>query len=95
MTTRWGGRMRQKVVWFLLGVLVESLFVVSAYPTNGGIQYGAPAIQRILGENYTTYVLYPKDGLPLSPQFLKQIIPKLVEKSAPNAKWHICRSRTS
>ncbi len=89
MTTLWGGRMRQKVVWFILGVLVGSLFVASAYPTNGSVRYGTPAIQRIPGENYTAYLLYPKNGLPLSPQFLKQTIPKLVEKSAPNAKWHV------
>ncbi|WP_297475158.1 hypothetical protein [Thermococcus sp.] len=81
--------MRQKVVWFILGVLVGSLFVASAYPTNGSVRYGTPAIQRIPGENYTAYLLYPKNGLPLSPQFLKQTIPKLVEKSAPNAKWHV------
>ena len=81
--------MRQKVVWFILGVLVGSLFVVSAYPTNESVQYGAPTIQRIPSENYTTYVLYSKNGLPISQQFLKQTIPKLVEKSAPNAKWHV------
>ncbi len=81
--------MRQKVVWFILGVLVGSLFVVSAYPTNGKAQYSVPAIQRISGQNYTTYLLYPKNGLPLSPEFLKRTIPKLVEKSASNTKWHV------
>ncbi|ASJ00303.1 hypothetical protein [Thermococcus gorgonarius] len=80
--------MRQKVVWFILGVLVGSLFVVSAYPMNGSVQYSAPTIQRIPGENYTTYLLYPKNGLPISAQFLKETIPKLLEKSAPNAKLH-------
>ena len=30
--------MRQKVIWFVIGVLVGSLFVISAYPTNGNIK---------------------------------------------------------
>ncbi|MBP1910866.1 hypothetical protein [Thermococcus stetteri] len=81
--------MQREMVWFILGVLVGSLFFVSAYPTDREIQYSAPVIQKIAGSNYTAYVLYPKNGLPLSPQFLKQTIPRLVEKSAPNAKWHV------
>ncbi len=81
--------MRQKVVWFILGVLVGTLFVVSAYSSSESVQYAVPAIQRIPEQNYTIYLLYPKNGLPISQDFLKETVPKLVEKSAPNAKWHV------
>ncbi|WP_297437744.1 hypothetical protein [Thermococcus sp.] len=47
--------MRQKVVWFVLGVLVGSLFVVSAYPTNSSVQYSVPVVQKI---NNTVPVYY-------------------------------------
>ncbi len=39
--------MRQKVVWLTLGVLIGSLFVVSAYPTNGSSRHTVPVFQRI------------------------------------------------
>ncbi|WP_297073749.1 hypothetical protein [Thermococcus sp.] len=52
--------MRQKVVWFILGVLVGSLFVVSAYPTNGNIK------STNLGEkiNNTVPVYYIGSDIP-------------------------------
>ncbi|WP_297510849.1 hypothetical protein [Thermococcus sp.] len=72
----------------MLGVLLGSLLIASTYPTKESVQYGTPAIQKVAGENYTAYILYPKKGLPISTQFLKETIPKLVEKSAPNAKLY-------
>ncbi|MDI3474755.1 MAG: hypothetical protein PWQ79_1206 [Thermococcaceae archaeon] len=81
--------MRQKMVWFILGVLVGSLFVVSAYPTGREVQYGVPTVQKIAGNNYTAYILYSKEGLPLDPKVLKNRVQQLVEESAPKAKWHV------
>ena len=60
MTTRWGARMRQKVGWFILGVLVVSLFVVSAYPTNGSAQSTNP-VEKI---NNTVPVYYIGSSIP-------------------------------
>ena len=40
-------RMRQKVVWSILGILLGSLFVVFAYQSGGNIHSSAPAVQRI------------------------------------------------
>ncbi|WP_457750898.1 hypothetical protein [Thermococcus sp.] len=81
--------MRQKVVWFVLGVLVGSLFVVSAYPTGGNVQYVTPAVQRIPGSNYTTLLLYTPNGLPLNVKEVQKAVQEFVLKSAPNAKWHV------
>jgi len=39
--------MGQKVVWFVLGILLVSLFFVSAYSAGENIHPGAPAVQRI------------------------------------------------
>ncbi|WP_457750806.1 hypothetical protein [Thermococcus sp.] len=60
--------MRQKVVWFILGVLVGSLFVVSAHPTGSeasgsNIQHTTLGIQKInnkvpvyyIGETFPEY----------------------------------------
>ncbi|BAD85497.1 hypothetical protein TK1308 [Thermococcus kodakarensis KOD1] len=81
--------MRQKMVWFLLGVLVGSLFVASAYPTNESVQYSIPAIQKITESNYTAYLLYSENSFPLDSDVLKSTVQTLVEESAPNAKWHV------
>ena len=80
--------MRQKVVWFILGVLVGSLFVVSAYPTGNNVQYVAPAVQNLPGSDYTTLLLYTPNGLPLNVKEVQKVVQELVLKSAPNAKWH-------
>ncbi|MCD6373332.1 MAG: hypothetical protein J7L37_07305 [Thermococcus sp.] len=81
--------MRQKVVWFILGVLVGSLFVVSAYPTENNVQYVAPAVQKIPGKDYTTLLLYTPDGLPLNVKEVQKAVQGFVLKSAPNAKWYV------
>ncbi|NJF24483.1 hypothetical protein [Thermococcus sp. Bubb.Bath] len=80
--------MRQKIVWFVLGVLIGSLFVVAAYPTSRAVQYGVPTVQKIDGSNYTAYLLYNEEGLPLNTDVLKNTVQKLAEESTPNAKWH-------
>ncbi|WP_297465447.1 hypothetical protein [Thermococcus sp.] len=80
--------MRQKVVWFVLGVLVGSLFVVSAYPAGNDVQYAAPAVQKIPGEDYTTLLIYTPNGLPLNVENVQKAAQEFVLKSAPNAKWH-------
>ncbi|WP_297523164.1 hypothetical protein [Thermococcus sp.] len=79
--------MRQRVVWFVLGVLIGSLFVVSAYPNDKGVQYGVPAVQEIAGENYTAYIFYSKSGLPIDRGELVKKIDTLLNATAPNAKW--------
>jgi len=80
--------MRGKAVWFVLGVLVGSLFVVSAYPMNNSVQYVAPAVQTIPGKGYTTMILNSPNGLPLNVKDVQQVVQKFIVKSAPNAKWH-------
>ncbi|ANF21824.1 hypothetical protein [Thermococcus piezophilus] len=80
--------MRQKVVWFILGVLVGGLFVVSTYLSNGNIQYVAPAVQKIPGNNYTTLLLYSPNGLPLNVKNVQKAVQQFVVKNAPKAKWH-------
>ena len=79
--------MRQRVVWFVLGVLIGSLFVVSAYPNDKGVQYGVPAVQEIAGKNYTAYIFYSKSGLPIDKGELVKKIGTLLNATAPNAKW--------
>gem|GEM_PF-2243279 len=86
--------MRQKMVWFILGVLVGSLFVVSAQPTGSyisenNIQYTTPTIQKIPGDGYTTMILYTPTGLPLNVKDVQKAVKEFVLKSAPNAKWHV------
>jgi len=80
--------MRGKVVWFVLGVLVGSLFLASAYPTGGNVQYVTPAVQRIPGKDYTTLLLYTPNGLPLDVNEVQKTVQEFVLKSNPNAKWH-------
>ncbi|NJE85823.1 hypothetical protein E3E23_08315 [Thermococcus sp. CX2] len=81
--------MRQKVVWFILGVLVGSLFVVSAYPTTDNIQYGTPELQKIVKDNYTTYLIYSANGLPLKVEDVQKVVQEFVLEKAPKAKWHV------
>ena len=81
--------MRQKVVWFVLGVLVGSLFFASAYPTGNNVQHVAPAIQKLSGSDYTTLLLYTPNGLPLDVKEVQKVVQEFVLKSAPNAKWHV------
>ena len=81
--------MRQKVVWFVLGVLVGSLFLASAYPTGNNVQYVPPIIQRISSKDYTTLLLYTPNGLPLDVKNVQKAVQEFVLKSAPNAKWHV------
>lgn len=57
--------MRQKVVWFILSILVGSLFVVSAYPFERDTGYGDSAFQL----DNTVPVYYIGDGV--SKYFLK------------------------
>ena len=80
--------MRGKVVWFVLGVLVGSLFLVSAYPTGGNVQYVTPVVQRIPRKDYTTLLLYTPNGLPLDVKEVQKAVQEFVLKSSPNAKWH-------
>ncbi|WP_457741913.1 hypothetical protein [Thermococcus sp.] len=77
------------MVWFVLGVLVGSLFVVSAYPTRNNVQYSTPMIQKIPGRDYTTLLLYTPNGLPLNVKEVQKAVQEFVLKSAPNAKWHV------
>lgn len=80
--------MRQKVVWFILGVLIGSLFFVSAYPSESTIQYTAPAVQKLQDKNYTTLLLYSPNGLPIKVDDVQKTVQEFVLKSAPNTKWH-------
>ena len=77
------------MVWFILGVLVGSLFVVSAYPTGDNVQHVAPAVQKLPGSDYTALILYTPNGLPLNVKEVQKAVQEFVLKSAPNAKWHV------
>ena len=54
-------QMRGKVIWFVLGILVGGLFVVSAYPTNSSVHYSVPGLQKI---NNTVPVYYIGENIP-------------------------------
>jgi len=80
--------MHQKVVWFVLGVLIGSLFLVSAYPTLNDKQYTAPTVETFNETDYTAHFFYTKNGLPIDRETLTRRIKLLIEKDAPNAKFH-------
>jgi len=79
--------MRQKVVWFVLGILIGSLFIVSAYPSQRGVNYATPALETYQGTNYTAYLFYSKNGLPIDKGQLAKKIEVLLDTTAPNAEW--------
>ena len=82
--------MRQKIVLFVLGVLIGSLFVVSAYPTKENSQISSAKVLsvRVLKENgYTAYLIYDKNGLPLNLKLVETKVRKIVERQG-NVKWH-------
>ena len=78
--------MRQKIVWFVLGILIGSLFVVSAYPSQREIIYATPSLETYQGANYTAYLFYSKNGLPIDKGQLAKKIEGLLD-TAPNTKW--------
>ena len=79
--------MRQKIVWFVLGVLIGSLFVVSAYPSQRGVNYTTPALETYQGANYTAYLFYSKNSLPIDKGQLAKRIDQLFKTATSNAKW--------
>ncbi len=76
------------MVWFVLGVLIGSLFVVWAHPLQDDQQYANPSVETFNGANYTAHLFYTRNGLPIDGESLAKKIELLVDKGAPNTGLH-------
>lgn len=91
--------MRQKIVWFVIGILVGSLFLVSGTPTlniRSGISEGnnSPAIQeiqfrKIVLPNHTAFVIFGSPERPLTPQDIANRVQKALESLPTSGRYKV------